>query len=205
MIAYTIQAAIQSGCFSRVLVSTDDPLIAEISSKYGADVPFLRNKYADDHSPVSLATISALIAAEQHFGESYDTVVQLMPNCPLRESGDIEKAFSFFESNSHSFQISCFEYGWMNPWWAHTLKEGNVAKPVFSAEQLKTRSQDLDKLYCPTGAIWIARKQGLIDAETFYGENYRFYPMNWKKAIDIDDYDDLEMALYFLNQRRNSL
>ena len=49
-------------------------------------------------------------------------------------------------------------------------------------------------LYCPTGAIWIANTEALMGTKSFYGPGYRFYPMPWKKAIDIDDYEDLEMT-----------
>ena len=71
MISRTIRAANESGCFDRVLVSTDDPTIAEISRSCGAEVPFLRMDKADDISPVSEATLSALAQAEAHWHESW--------------------------------------------------------------------------------------------------------------------------------------
>lgn len=60
MIAWTIEAALKSKYIDEVLVSTDDEEIAEIGKDYGAKVPFLRNANADDHSPISLATVRAL-------------------------------------------------------------------------------------------------------------------------------------------------
>ena len=59
---------------------------------------------------------------------------------------------------------------------------------------MKRRSQDLPDLYCPTGAIWIAKTKDLIRSKTFYGEGYCFEEINWINAIDIDDYEDLEFA-----------
>lgn len=194
MIAYTIEAALKSGLFDKVLVSTDDDEIAHISEEYGAWVPFKRSKYVDDYSTVSEVTLNALQVLEKDFQKSYQTVVQLMANCPLRDASEIVKAVEFFEAGEHNFQISCFQYGWMNPWWAHKLDEDNKASPLFPDEMTGKRSQDLEKLYCPTGAIWVASTAHLTEYGNFYGKDYRFFPMSWRKALDIDDYEDLRMV-----------
>ena len=89
MISWSIEAALDSGLFDSVLVSTDCQDIADIALKYGADVPFLRSEYADDHSTVSQATRSALKQLKKVNGKNYDTVVQLMANCPIRSSANI--------------------------------------------------------------------------------------------------------------------
>ena len=61
-------------------------------------------------------------------------------------------------------------------------------------EGIFKRSQDLEDLYCATGSIWIAKSDKLKQSETFYGEGYKFEPINWISAVDIDDYDDLSFA-----------
>ena len=193
MIAYTIEAALKTGLFSRVMVSTDSKEIANISKEYGASVPFLRNNHTDDFSNVSDVVVHTLKRVTIELEENYDVVAMLMPNCPLRNSKDILKLFNDFRENEAIFQISAFKYGWMNPWWAHTVDSNNIARPVFN-NTIKSRSQDLDELYCPTGALWIASVPEILKSGTFYGENFHFGILNWKSAIDIDDYDDLEMA-----------
>jgi len=193
MIAWTIEAALQSEIFDQVLVSTDSEEIAEIAIKWGASVPFLRAENCDDYVPVSDATISALKQAEDYWDEEYDTVVQLMANCPLRDESNIIDAISAFEVGGADYQISCFRFGWMNPWWAVKLDENFLPQRIFPEVGAK-RSQDLDELFCPTGAIWIANRAPLLTAMTFYGPDHRFHPMKWDAAIDIDNYDDLNMA-----------
>lgn len=193
MISYTIKAALESGLFSKVMVSTDSIEIADIAKEYGASVPFLRENHSDDYSNVSDVVIHTLKRLKIELDEDYDIVAMLMPNCPLRNSKDILKLFNDFRDNKAIFQISAFKYGWMNPWWAHTVDSDNIAKPVFT-NTIKSRSQDLDELYCPTGALWIASVPEILKSGTFYGENFHFGILNWKSAIDIDDYDDLEMA-----------
>lgn len=202
MISYTIEAAIESDCFDDVIVSTDDAEIADVSIQYGAEVPFLRDNYADDHSTISQATIHTLQKVSWELGKTYKNVVQLMANCPIRNSQDIIEACNYFDNKSHHFQISAFKFGWMNPWWAHKLEENFTAKPLFDDENRNRRSQDQPDLYCPTGAIWIANSAKLESTGSFYGDSYRFFPIDWKSAMDIDDLEDFEFAKVLMKFKR---
>ena len=195
LIHWTIKAALDSKLFESICVSTDSNEIADIAIKSGAEVPFLRGKEdSDDITPVHIATINALIKFEFYLSKSFDVVVQLMPNCPLRSGADIINAYNHFCTNKSKFQISVFKFGWMNPWWALEIdKKTFKPSPIFN-DTLKKRSQDLPDLYCPTGAVWIADAEALKKEKTFYGHNYSLFPMDWVNAIDIDDDDDLEMA-----------
>lgn len=193
MIAWTIEAALKSQLFSKVLVSTDCEETADIARAFGAEVPFLRRGYSDDITPVSEATLDALLQAEKFWNLDFDTVTQLMANCPLRSSDDIINFRTEFLSRNIDFLLSCFKFGWMNPWWAFKLNEENKHSFLFEVAT-KKRSQDLDDLFCPTGSIWMANARTFKDAKTFYGEGQQFGVINWVAAIDIDDHNDLNMA-----------
>jgi len=193
LLAWTIEAAQGAGVFDRIVVSTDSEEIASVARDWGAEVPFLRDAYADDHSPVSSATIAALRQCKLFYGEDYEQVVQLMPNCPLRTAKDIVEALQHYAAHEATPQISSFRFGWMNPWWAVTLDEQLHPAPLFPRTRGQ-RSQDLPTLYCPSGAIWISPVPRLIQAGTFYSDGYIFHPMRWEAAIDIDDEEDLRMA-----------
>lgn len=193
MLAHTIEAARASGRFGRIVVSTDDAAIARTAAEAGVEVPFLRAVHADDHAPISAATIAAVEQATAHFGETYGTVVQLMPNCPLRDAGAVGEMLDAFESAGHDFMISAFRFSWMNPWWAVTLDPGGHPTRLFP-EVGDSRSQDLAPLYCPSGAVWIARWPALREAGTFYGPGHVFHDIGWERAVDIDDREDLVFA-----------
>lgn len=193
MIAWTIQAALESERFDHVLVSTDSPEIRDVGLELGASVPFLRQGAADDFTPVSEATIAAVRQAEEHWQIEFKTIVQLMPNCPLRTSSDISDALDRFHASGTNFQISCFQFGWMNPWWAAQVDGDGRPVPLFP-EQRAMRSQDLPSLFCPTGAIWIADRDALIAAKTFYGERHIYFSMPWSRAVDIDNVEDVLFA-----------
>ena len=202
MIAWTIEAALESKIFSEVLVSTDSEHIADLSRKLGAHVPFLRDpKDADDYTPIAVATANALIKMEEYKSVKYDTVVQLMANCPCRTASDIINSYNNFLVSSSNFQISVFKFGWMNPWWAVKLvKTSMEAVPIFP-EAFKKRSQDLETLFCPTGAVWIANANLLKKERTFYGNGYKIFPISWQSAVDIDEEDDFFMAEMVLLHR----
>lgn len=201
MLAWTIEAALASAQFDRVLVSTDDEEIADVGRSFGAEVPFLRDSAADDFAPSSMATKAALGQAQRYWSEEYHVVAQLMANCPLRDSQDIKASLQVFADRDAVAQISCFQYGWMNPWWAMKLDGNGIPSYVFP-EACTARSQDLPPLFCPTGAIWIARASLLNEQETFYLPGHTFHPLSWISALDIDDRNDLEMAkaCYYLKQ-----
>ncbi|MDX2064067.1 MAG: acylneuraminate cytidylyltransferase family protein [Bacteroidia bacterium] len=195
LIGWTVEAALESGVFEAVVVSTDDPEIAAVSRSLGAEVPFLRAQFADDHSPVSLATLETLERLRTQLGRTYTTVVQLFAVCPLRNADEIVRAVANFEQQGLQFQLSCFDAGWAHPWWAHTLAHDGRPTALFPEVMSgQVRSQDLAALYCPSGAIWVANIQALRAAGTFYGPDHRFFPLPWQQAIDIDTPEDFEMA-----------
>lgn len=202
MVAWSIKAAIDSRKFCRVILSTEDKEIAEIGIKYGAEVPFFRKKHFDDFSSSSSATIASLKQAEQYWNEDYDFVAQLMANCPLRTHQDISVAYESFINSKAPSQISCFKFGWMNPWWAAHLDKKGVPTWIFP-ERLNSRSQDLSDLYCPSGAFWIASKKELQRNNSFYMPNHIMYELSWISALDIDDQSDFEMAQACFNLKRN--
>lgn len=201
MLAYTVEAALQSDCFERVIVSTDDAQVAEVARAAGADVPFLRSAtIADDQTPVSTVTIDMLerLAAQ---GRAFDAVAQLLPNCPLRDADDVRASLTAFASSDGAFQISVSAFGWLNPWWAMKLGPASQVEAVFP-EALKARSQDLPALYCPNGSIWWAKVDALMRSSTFYGPGLRGFPLKWQHAVDIDEEADFELAELLLARRR---
>lgn len=205
MLAWSVEAALNSGAFDRVLVSTDDLEIADIARSFGAEVPFLRNIAAGDNASSSEATLAGLQQAEEYWDEQFDNVSQLMANCPLRDADDIKRAINNFHQTGEASQISCFRFGWMNPWWAAKLSADGTPDYLFPEARL-ARSQDLPPLYCPSGAIWTARVQDIKTQKTFYTPEHTFFPLSWISAMDIDDAEDMDMAkiCYLLEQQEKS-
>ena len=199
LLAWSIEAALESDLFNRVLVSTDDPEIARIAIEYGAEAPFLRMGASNDTATACEAGLAALEQAESHWGESYDSIVLLMPSCPLRTGALISNQFEAFKSSGTQFMMSCADFGPTKPWWAFQMNAEN--RPQYlHPEALEIRSQELPKLYAPSGAIWIADVSALRISGTFYGPGHSFFPIPWIHAIDIDEPSDIELCDWLLRR-----
>ncbi len=193
LIAYTIAAALESRVFASVVVSTDSDETAEIARSYGATVPFMRAaSLAGDSVPVSAATVDALIRLDPEENR-YTSVCQLMPNCPLRNAGDIVASYEQFVRSGATSQLSVTRFGWQNPWWAMRRKPDFSLDPLFPAA-LAERSQDLPELFCPTGAVWWARAGVLRSEGTFHVASRTGWEIPWMRAVDIDNEDDWNAA-----------
>lgn len=200
MIVYTIEAALESGLFSRIVVSTDSEEIATVATAAGAEVPFLRAPaLADDVTPVSAVTADAVERVDPE-AELYDTVAQLMPNCPLRTAHDIRDSFSAFTTGQAASQLSVTRYGWQNPWWAMRRSDRRELEPLFESV-VTSRSQDLPVLFCPTGAVWWAGAELLRRTRTYHVPGRTGWEMPWQHGVDIDTEDDWTMAEVLLELR----
>lgn len=201
LIAYTIDAALRSGLFARVLVSTDCPEIAGISRQVGAEVPFLRDAgLSDDVTPVSAATADMLRRVDPDV-RLFTHVCQLMPNCPLRDAADLRDSHRQFVATGARAQISVVRYGWQNPWWAMRRDGGFALEPLFPAAQ-KSRSQDLPELFCPTGAVWWGAASVLRSEGTFHVPGRTGWEISWQHGLDIDTQDDWDMAAVLMQQEQ---
>jgi N-acylneuraminate cytidylyltransferase len=193
LIAYTIQAALDSGLFDRVVVSTDDQEIALVARACGAEAPFVRGSVlSDDFTPVSLATIDAVERMDPE-GSEYQHVAQLMANCPLRTGEDIKGSYRQFVDSGADCQISVTRFGWQNPWWAVQRSQSFELKPLFE-HQVTQRSQDLPELFCPTGAVWWGKAEVLRRERTYHVATRSGWEIPWQRAVDIDTEEDWLMA-----------
>ena len=191
LIAWTIEAAIESGIFRDVIVSTDSEEIADTVKKYGASVPFLRERNNDDFSSVSEAAASAVAQYEDFVGNDFNHVAILQPTSPLRSGAVLREAVDYYCTRKPPALISCAEYLSFTPWWACELDENNQPQPLFPDAQ-KMRSQDLPQLYCPSGSIVITNKAVLLKNRNVYVPGHVLYPIPWIAAFDIDTIDEMK-------------
>lgn len=193
MLAYAVASARNSALFERVVVSTDDPDAGRIAEWYGAE--YL-------HRPPHLATDKAdLIGVAEHVLESLAAdgfrpaaLCQLMPNCPLRRADDVRDQHRLFADQNRLFQISVVTYRGLYPHWAQAPNAAGIGRWLFGRDFSVGRSQDLETVCCPTGAVWWARVPDFLRQRKFYGEPYHLAPMDDNRGIDIDRADDLDLA-----------
>jgi len=193
LLAYTIEAAVESSLFSRVVVSTDDAEIAATARACGAEVPFCRTReLAGDQVPSSLVTVDALERLDPD-SRLYCAVAQLMPTCPLRTAEDVVESYRQFVDTGACSQISVMRYAWFNPWWAVTMDEQHRLEPVHQLD-VNTTSQSLPRVYCYCGAVWWAKPDTLRAHRTFHTEDKTGWEIPWLHGVDIDEDQDWEVV-----------
>lgn len=186
LMAWGIEAALQSGLFERVMVSTDSEQYAAIARRHGAWVPFLRESHSDDHATVLEVVRAEWTRLREELHMEFDHVASIQPTCPLITPKIIREAYADFCARRAERMLTCCRFALMNPWWAFEQQEGRARFVLSSPAQ--SRSQDRPPLYCPTGALCLARAPLAEKADTLYHE------IDWKRAVDIDTYEDLEVA-----------
>lgn len=194
LIAWTIEQALRSKYIDRVIVSTDNPAIAKISKKYGADVPFMR--------PAELATdkaksIDAVFHALFSLSEKYDYVVLLQPTSPLRIADDIDACIKLCTGRRINSCVSVTESE-KNPYWMYSLNKNGRMRRLIQTEKIIDRRQDLPKVYLSNGAIYVAQVDWLLNNKTFVTDETYAYIMPSERSVDIDNDMDFKFTEFLL-------
>ncbi len=193
LMIYSIEAALQSGLFDTVHVSTDSEEYAAIGRENGADVPFLRSpELSGDHA----STWDAMRFVLKEYacrGLSFDTLTLLQPTSPLRDAGDIKSAFDFFQVKDADMISSVCEME-HSPLWSNTLPEDFSMAHFEREEYADVPRQMLPVYYRENGAIYILKTSFLLSGRPMYGEKSYAFLMRPEHSIDIDSTLDFHLA-----------
>ncbi|MFI5203711.1 MAG: cytidylyltransferase domain-containing protein [Flavobacteriales bacterium] len=200
LIAWTIEAALQSGIKGRVVVSTDSAEISEIAVKYGAEVPALRPaELALDKTP-TMDVVFDFLKKEKVNGYVPETIVILQPTSPLRTAKHISKALDFFNKSGFQSVVSVCEVE-HHPYWSNTLPPNLSMDSFLKREVIGKGRQDFPPFYRINGAIYIANVATLEkDISVIYGKGGAAYIMDSSSSVDIDTEEDFLYAEWLLNR-----
>ena len=193
LVAWTTEQALASKYLDRVVVSTDDKEIAEISKKYGAEVPFIRPiELASDETRGINVVLHAIDWMEKN-DRQYDLLMLLQPTSPLRRSEDINKAVELLFSKEAKAIVSVCEVD-HHPFWANTLAEDGCMKDFIRKEIMNKNRQELPVFYRLNGAIYLTYCNYIKKRKSFFGKETFAYIMAREISIDIDSGLDLKLA-----------
>lgn len=191
LIAWTIEAAINSQIFDEIVVSTDDKEIAETSTIYGAKVPFIRPVNLACDTAKSIDVIKHTLEWFQDNNIYFTDVVLLQPTSPLRNEEDIKCAYNLYNLRGASSVISVCEVDHPSAW-ANRLDE-SLSMDNF-VKKLEKRSQGLDREYRLNGAIYIWKVEKLLEqSSTIIMPSFASI-MPRSRSIDIDEEIDFKIA-----------
>lgn len=195
LIAWSIQAALACHDIASVVVSTEDEEIAEISQRWGAELPFLRPaELAQDHTP----SMDVVLHALQHLPQ-FDAVLLLQPTSPLRSKTDIEGCL-FMAAEQHAQCIVSVSEPAQSPYWMFKLGSDGRLNKLIDAPDM-TRRQDLPAVYAINGALYFAKTDWLRVNKTFLSKETLGYVMSPEKSLDIDTPLDWKFAEFILTSK----
>ncbi len=202
LLGWPIQTASKSKYVDRILVSTDDPEIAEIATAQGAEVPFIRptelaTDTATSYSVIEHA-ISYLAKKEQH----YDYILLLEPTSPLTEVQDVDEAMEKLHANRKTADsiISVSKVEAAHPVFDVTIGEDGLIHPfLMPGFQAAGRRQDISDIYFFDGSLYISDLQIYMEKKSFYHDRTLPHIVPRWKSFEVDDVMDLICVEAILN------
>ncbi len=204
LISYSIESALAIGKdFHRVIVSTDDPEIAEISKKFGAEVPFIRpNNLGGDKIPMLPVIKHAIQFVEEQDNIKLDWVFLLQPTAPMRSSGDIQAAINLAKKGDCDSVISVVQVFAVHPILMKRI-ENDQLLPFCIEEKEGTRRQDYQPpAYMRNGAIYLTRRDVLMERNSIWGDIIRPYIMPEERSLNIDSEMDLKLVDFVIKEKQ---
>jgi len=197
LIAWSIEAARKSECFDKVIVSTEDKEIAEISKKYGAEVVERSEELAADASPTGPVLEQVIAYLEQNENYNPDVIVLLQPTSPLRFAHHINEAVkTFLEGGYDSLVGVCSSHALI---WKI---EEDGAVPVNYDFKRRKRRQDTKPEYKENGAIYILKKQNFMEEKTIPCGKVGLYIIPVENSFEIDDEFDFWLCEEIIKRNR---
>jgi CMP-N,N'-diacetyllegionaminic acid synthase len=189
LIAYSIEAGLNSKYIDKVIVTSDDAEILAVSKEYGANTIQRPDELASDTS----TTFDAIKHTIDNCAK-YDYIVLLQPTSPLRHKEHINDAIELLESKNADAVVSVCEMD-HSPLWSNILDESLSMAGFLQDEVINKRSQDLEKYYRLNGGIYICKTEKLLEGKSFFlNDNIFAYIMDRKSSIDIDEKIDFKFA-----------
>ncbi len=194
LLAYTIAAGRASERVTDLVVSTEDPEIAEVARSYGAEVIDRPDALATDEAPTAPVIQHAIERVEEATGRTYDYILTLQPTTPFRRGWDIDAAVDLLEAAANpaasvTSVVRIFD--------AHPLRVKRLTQdrlqPYIAGDDVPTRRQDLPPAYLRNGAIYLAHRP-TVTGGSVWGNPEIPYPMPPERSVNIDEPLDFLLA-----------
>ena len=191
MIAYSIDAALTSEVFDKIIVSTDDDEIAQISQSYGAEIPFIRPaELADDHTP-TVPVIAHAVQACQVLGWDVQEVCCIYPAGPFILTNDLNYGYEQLLETGANYVFPVTEYPSPIQRALRRLPDGAVMP--FQPKYAANRTQDFEPGYYDVGQMYWGKATAWLQGLNIHLNGFTFIIPEWR-VVDIDTPDDWNRA-----------
>ncbi|MDD1782455.1 pseudaminic acid cytidylyltransferase [Enterovibrio sp. ZSDZ35] len=192
MIAYSIEAAIASGCFDKVIVSTDDTEIAAVAVANGAEVPFLRPAEISDDYATTMDVMAHAIRWCQSEGWDVETVCCLYATAPFVLPEDLQQGYALLQVSDVQFAFSATSFPFPIQRAIKLDDFGSVS--MFSPENEQVRSQDLEEAYHDAGQFYWGKSSAFLTKLSIFSSHSKVVLLPRNRVQDIDTPEDWELA-----------
>ncbi len=191
IIAYSIEAALKSGVFDEVMVSTDDEEIAEISKCFGATIPFFRSEKTANDFATTVDVIEEVFDTYHGMGQDFDIFACIYPTAPFVTADRLKEAVSMLEGSDADVLIPVVRFSYP-PQRAMEIRDGRL---VFrQPENLSKRSQDLEPHYHDAGQFYVSKSESFRKNRGLMVGNILPMELTELEVQDIDNEVDWKLA-----------
>jgi len=203
LVCYTFEAAIESGCFSEIIISTDDFEIEELAIQYGITLDKRPTALADDATR-AVEVVEEYLIRNKHL--SHKHVAMLLPTCPFRNTEDVKAAFKIYNAHKGELPLMATTQYDFPPQLAVSLVKDTdkIMMREPEAYAATTRTQSIQPLYHPNGAIYISSVESFLARKTFFQPEMLSYAMPAERSFDIDYPYQLRMAEIMATELANN-
>jgi len=191
ILQYSIEAALESGIFQEVMVSTDDKEIAEIAKEAGANVPFMRSEKTSNDYATTAEVLVEVIEQYRKLGQEFSYTCCIYPTAPFVTKEKLQGAFTMMKEKKASQLIPVVAYSFP-PQRCVVIREGNIE--MLHPEHRNTRSQDLEIYYHDCGQFYFYDTKQLIKNNGIMVENVIPMVLSELEVQDIDNESDWVLA-----------
>lgn len=191
IMAYSIEAALQAGCFDEVMVSTDDAQIADIAVQYGAKVPFLRSEETSNDFASTKDVIGEVLQRYEALGQRFEAVCCIYPTAPFLTPERLSQAMELLCEKQSDSVIPVVAYSFP-PQRCLVIREGKTS--FLHPEHMLTRSQDLETCYHDCGQFYCLNTASFLEQQCLVMKNTYPVILSEMEVQDIDTLSDWELA-----------
>lgn len=192
MIVWSIEAALKSGCFDKVIVSTDDAEISKIANNNGAEVPFCRPKeLSDDYTGTTEVVAHAIEWYQKNF-KQLSNVCCIYATAPFVEPKDLHEGLEVLKSSDSEYIFSATNYSYPIHRSFRVIENNRVE--MFAPENFNIRSQDFEKAYHDAGQFYWGTKNAWLNNRPIFTKKSSVVLLPRYRVQDIDTPDDWKIA-----------
>jgi pseudaminic acid cytidylyltransferase len=192
MIAWSIRAAIQSQCFDRIIVTTDDAVIAEVAKAHGAEVPFMRPPELSDDYTGTIPVIAHAIQWQNAQGTTASQVCCIYATAPFVQPRDLQSGLQVLQNSGADYAFSVTSYAFPIQRAIRITPEQRVE--MFQPEHFTTRSQDLEVAWHDAGQFYWGQAQAWLAHKPLFSNDAAPVPLPRHRVQDIDTPEDWDRA-----------